>query len=193
MAEINEPDLLRVHQTVNQVMDALLPLDPASREKVYRVIGTYFGFADLHPTEGASTDDREPREPHFRTQEPLTPKEFLFEKQTTTNVQRVACLAYYLAQYRDMPHFKTIDISKLNTEAAQAKFTNPSSVIRDATQSGYLTAATKGMKQLTAAGEKFVESLPDQTAAREAMSRARPRRGRKKARSKAQGSTNSGE
>jgi hypothetical protein len=44
---------------------------------------------------------------------------------------------------------------------------------------GYLAPATSGNKQLSAAGERFVELLPDRDAAREAMQRFRPRRGRK--------------
>ena len=113
----------------------------------------------------------------------------MFQKQPTTDLQKVACLAYYLSHFRDMSHFKTTDISKLNTEAAQIKFANASATIRNAVQAGYLTAATKGMKQLTAAGEKFVEALPDQVVAKEAMSRARPKRVRRKTASKVQGKT----
>ena len=77
------------------------------------------------------------------------------------------------------PHFKTLDISQLNTEAAQIKFANAANSVNNASTYGYLTATTKGNKQLTAAGEAFVEALPDRDAAREAMSNARPRRRRK--------------
>lgn len=48
----------------------------------------------------------------------LTPKQFVSQKKPGNNYERVACLAYYLANYRDMPHFKTSDITKLNTESA---------------------------------------------------------------------------
>ena len=192
MAENSEPDMLHVHQMVNRVMDILLPLDPTTRKKVLGVVGSYFGSAQQHPQAVASSDARKPRDPHFTTQEPPTPKDFLHQKQPTNDLQRVACLAYYLDHYRDSPHFKTIDISKLNTEAAQVKFANAPSTVRNATAADYLTTATKGMKQLTAAGEKFVEALPDQAAAKEAISKARPRRVRRKVASKAQG-RNSGE
>jgi hypothetical protein len=88
----------------------------------------------------------------------------------------VACLAYYLANYRDTPHFKTIDISALNTEAAQPKFSNASVSVDNAKQAGLLVPATKGNKQISAAGEKYVELLPDREAAREALKNYRPRR-----------------
>ena len=120
------------------------------------------------------------REPHFSTRPELTPKDFLFEKRPTTDVDRVACLAYYLTHYRDNAHFKTTDISKLNTEAAQLKFSNPSAASNNAIRSGLLTAATGGKRQLTAHGEKYVEALPDRTTARQFLAQARPRRSRKK-------------
>jgi len=47
----------------------------------------------------------------------MSPKDFLLEKQPRTDVERIACLAYYLTHYRATPHFKTIDLSILNTEA----------------------------------------------------------------------------
>lgn len=210
MAEISEPDMLHVHHTVNQVMRVLLPLNAHTRERALRVIGSYFGNGvfsaegrkptDPHftpqKTLTAADKGREgqsrSRDPHFNTQEPPTPKDFLLEKRPTTNMDRVACLAYYLGHYRDMPHFKTTDISKLNTEAAQIKFTNASYAVRDAAKSGYLAAVTKDTKQLTAAGEKFVEALPDRGAAKDAMKGARPKRVRKRTASKVQGK-NSGE
>lgn len=54
----------------------------------------------------------------------MVPKEFMVQKRPRTDIERVACLGFYLTHYRDTPHFKTLDISKLNTEAAQPKFTN---------------------------------------------------------------------
>ena len=208
MAEVSEPDMQHVHQTVNRVMDVLLPLNAATRERVLKVVGSYFdnevpsaeGRKPIDPhfttqdTPIAAAKGREglsrSRDPHFNTQEPPTPKDFLVEKRPTTYMDRVACLAYYLGHYRDMPHFKTTDISKLNTEAAQIKFTNASYAVRDAAKSGYLAAVTKDTKQLTAAGEKFVEALPDRAAAQEAMKGARPKRVRKRTASKAQGENN---
>jgi hypothetical protein len=85
-------------------------------------------------------------------------------------------LAYYLTHYRDQPHFKTLDISKLNTEAAQIKFSNPALSVNNAAITGYLAQASKGNKQISAAGEVFVAALPDREAAQAAMAKARPKR-----------------
>ena len=98
------------------------------------------------------------------------------QKQPLTDVERVASLAYYLTHYRDTPHFKTLDISTLNTEAAQPKFSNAAVAMDNATKMGYLVPATKGSKQLGAAGELFVQKLPDRDAAKAAMANLRPRR-----------------
>lgn len=112
----------------------------------------------------------------------MSPKEFMLEKAPRTDVERVACLAYYLTHYRDQPHFKTLDLSKLNTEAAQPKFSNAANASNNAVKMGYLVPSTKGQRQLGAAGERFVQALPDRTAAKEAMTSMRPKRRLKRAR-----------
>jgi hypothetical protein len=114
--------------------------------------------------------------PTFSEDRSIAPKQFMFQKQPRTDVEKVACLAYYLTHYRDSPHFKTLDISKLNTEAAQAKLSNPAVAVDNATKQRYLVPATKGNKQLSAIGEQFVLALPDRDRAREVMSQARPHR-----------------
>ena len=81
-----------------------------------------------------------------------------------------------------MPHFKTLDISKLNTEAAQVKFSNPAVAVDDATKQRYLVQATRGNKQLSALGEQFVMALPDRDRAREVMSNTPQRRRERKKR-----------
>ncbi len=94
-----------------------------------------------------------------------TPKEFLKQKKPSTDVQKVTCLAYYLAHVRNKPKFKTQDISKLNTEAAGRKFSNASKSVNNATlRNGFLASAGKGTKQITVLGEDVVEALPDQSA-----------------------------
>ena len=35
----------------------------------------------------------------------MSPKDFLMEKAPNTDVERIACLAYYLTHYRSTPHF----------------------------------------------------------------------------------------
>jgi hypothetical protein len=109
----------------------------------------------------------------------MSPKDFMFQKSPQTDVDRVACLAYFLTHYRDNGHFKTTDISLLNTEAAQMKLSNTAYAVVNATNAGLLVPAGKGAKQLSAAGEKYVELLPDRPAAKESLAAYRSRRRRK--------------
>ena len=78
-------------------------------------------------------------------------------------------MAYYLTHYRSIPHFKTLDISTLNTEAAQPKFANATVSVENAMKRDYLAPATKGLKQLSALAEQFVLALPDREKARNIM------------------------
>jgi hypothetical protein len=171
-------------EVLSQIISSMKKLDADARKRVYQTIGTFFqleegpsrpsGYAEVRPASelrpsGASagpsfSDDRAPK-----------PKQFLSEKQPRTDVERVACLAYYLTHYRDMPEFTTLDISKLNTEAAQRKLSNATAAVNNASQYGYLVPAAKGTKQISAAGERYVQELPNYEAAKEAMTGARPR------------------
>ena len=183
MAEQDQINDQSIYAVVDKVIQDLLRLDQHGRLRVYRTVGTFFGFEDSYPKVAGNVDSRVSanvsREPQFSSSKE-TPKEFLLRKRPNTNIERVACLAYYLAHYRDIRQFNTIDINKLNTEAAQTKLSNPSHVIRDAVRSGYLVAAaTKDMKQLSADGEKYVEALPDRNAAKEVKPQS-SRRSRKR-------------
>jgi hypothetical protein len=105
-----------------------------------------------------------------------TPKEFMRQRNPQSDVQRVACLSYYLTQYRDQRHFKTKDLSKLNVEAAGGTIGNLSQAVNNATkQSHYLAPAGAGNKQITAHGEEVVGALPDQAAVK-ALDTKRPRK-----------------
>ena len=163
-------------QVFPEVISAFRRLDEDGRRKLFQMVGTLLGLdsgSGSRPVTGARVEGTSDR---FSKDRPITPKEFLLRKQPRTDVERVACLGYYLTHYRDQPHFKTLDISKLNTEAAQIKFSNPAKAVDNAANYGYLAQATKGNKQISAQGEVFVEALPDRDAAHAAMANARPRR-----------------
>ena len=166
---------------LTEILAAFRKLPNSSRERMLNTVATFLGIG-LRPMAGIPTGltDRapvsRPLQTHFSEDRSSSPKEFMFEKQPKTDVERVACLAYYLTHYRDMPHFKTLDISTLNTEAAQAKFSNAAVAVDNATKQHYLVPATKGTKQLSALGERFVLALPDREKARSIMANARPRR-----------------
>lgn len=113
----------------------------------------------------------------FSNNESINPKEFMLEKNPGTDVERLACLAYYLTHFCDQPHFKTLDLSKLNTEAAQRKFANAANTAKNAVRDGLLVAAPKtGYRQLSAQGEQYVQALPDREAAKEVKNRISSRR-----------------
>lgn len=168
-------------QALNSVIKILSPLDDDARKRVFKAVSTFFhldmdGSYSRSQPDSLSNPEAARRRPPFSTEYAPTPKEFLISKQPRTDVERIACLAYYLTHYREMPHFKTLDLAKLNTEAAQPKFSNAAYAAANAANMGYLAPATKGLRQLSAAGEQFVDALPDREAARLAMKNARPRR-----------------
>lgn len=165
-------------------------LSPLSRDAQQRLINTVCTFLGLAGPAAIETMSANPARHHrtdrtssFQFSEEETPsvKQFIHDKSPQTDVERVACLAYYLAHYRSTPHFKTKDITALNTESAHRLFSNTAFAVENATKTGYLVPSIKGSKQISAAGERFVEALPDRETAREIMERARVGRGNRPA------------
>jgi hypothetical protein len=110
----------------------------------------------------------------------LQPKQFMAQKRPSTDYERVACCAYYLTKYREMPRFKTANITKLNTESA-GHFSNPSLAVQHATATyHYLSPAGNGQKQLTILGEAVVDALPDREMVKAALEEHKPRRRKKR-------------
>ncbi len=184
------PNPMDEFTSLQAIITALQPFDTEDRERILASAALFLRIASPGSTgnRGASgvksppedsTEDPAARRggyPAFSTADPTSPKEFLFEKQPRSDVERIAVLAFYLTHYRDTPHFKTLDLSKLNTEAAQPKFANAANSASNAVKQGYLVPSSKGMRQLSAAGERFVAALPDREAARATMASARPKR-----------------
>lgn len=165
------------------ILEAFEPLDATQRQFV---LNTACERLELKRIGSAPPSDGLPTPPLHSTGNPPdiseggSPKDFLRAKSPKTDVQRIACLAYYLTHSRNQPLFKTKDLSDLNTEAAQSKMSNPSAAVRNATdQNKYLAQANKGQKQITAYGEDVVRTLPDQVNAKALAKPNRPRRRRK--------------
>ncbi len=177
----SEDRLGLLSNALNEAVVIFRKLDDEGRVRLLKTLSTLFGIT-IGPevSTGPRTVSYGEATERFSKEQSLSPKEFLFKKQPRSDVERVACLGYYLSHYRDQPHFKTFDISKLNTEAAQTKLSNPAQAVDNATKTGYLAQATKGLKQLSAAGEMYVEALPDREAANAALAYSRPKRGSKK-------------
>jgi len=180
VTEENRPIQLLEQQAINAMFQVLNGLEEESQQRVLQTVVTYyqssFPVQSGIPPRGVESPSIGP----FSEDRSMSPKNFIMQKQPSTDVERVACLAYYLTHYRDIPHFKTLDISTLNTEAAQPKFANATVSLENATRMGYLVPATKGTKQLSGAGEVFVQKLPDREAAKSAMAAVKPRRKNRK-------------
>lgn len=179
-------DERKVYAAVNEVISRVLDFDDDTRRRIFRTAETFlFGGSSapiIRPSGqegGERSRGQSVRVTSFAESEEISPKDFLFRKQPQTDVERVVCLAYYLTHYRDTPHFKTVDISLLNTEAAQVKFSNAAYAVANAANTGLLVSAGKGAKQLSAQGERYVEALPDRAAAKEILASIRSRRARK--------------
>jgi len=176
------PDPMIEFNALQAVISALQPLSPEAQQRIVDSTVTFLRLSGPRGTPTRSQASSESgissrdRSPSYSADTAMSPKDFLIEKQPRTDVERMACLAYYLTHYRETPHFKTLDLSQLNTEAAQPKFANAANTTNNAVKRGYLVQSTKGQRQLGAAGERFVLALPDRDAARVAMASARPRR-----------------
>lgn len=191
---INDHSSAGVHadefEALQAVIAALRNLDPDARQRILESTATFLGISSLHSRikevqlsavpSHVSLSDTAARAP-FSEDTSMSPKDFVAEKAPRTDVERIACLAYYLTHYRHTPHFKTLDISMLNTEAAQPKFSNTAYSTNNAVKLGYIVPSTKGQRQLSALGERFVRALPDRSAAKDVLASLRRRmRGRRK-------------
>lgn len=184
--KVAEGDFLPDSDVLTRLITLFERTKPDSRERLFQTLSTYLGFAQSHKVDGKPNEGYNHEKggalARFTEDRSLSAKEFLLQKQPRSDAERVACLAYYLTHYLDRPHFKTIDISRLNTEAAQIKFSNPAFSVVNATNSGYLTQAGKGFKQISAFGEQYVAALPERDAAKAVMNNLHRRRTGKKLR-----------
>lgn len=167
------------------IIGALKKMPREEQARTMQAVSVFLGLnsepSRAQPSAGLTTHaptSAQSNEPtsKFSDDRGASPKEFLRDKKPVSDVERVACLAYYLTHHRDIPHFKTVDISALNTEAAQPKFSNASMAVDNASKAGLLVQALKGAKQLSASGEHYVQLLPDRDAARDMIKSSNVRR-----------------
>jgi hypothetical protein len=169
------------------VIGALRPLGTEARHRILDSAATFLGmppsnakFASPHSPELVSRSAPGAQRPPYSEDTSMSPKDFLLEKEPKTDVERIACLAYYMTHYRAVPHFRTVDLSQLNTEAAQPKFSNTTVSANNAVKMGYIVPSSRGQRQLSAIGERFVRALPDRDAAKNVLTSIRRRRSRRK-------------
>jgi hypothetical protein len=105
---------------------------------------------------------------------------FIRIKKPATDVQRVACLGYFLAQTTAQHGFSSKDISKTHTDSGGSAI-NMTRALDNATRGAkYLSNRGPRQKQLTTLGEDVVNALPDQAAVKTVEAGAKGRRGGKK-------------
>jgi hypothetical protein len=168
----------REREAFNKVADAMEALSEDARVRLFRLLGAHFDLpiGEEHRRTPPRQIAGSATASSFSEDRSISPKQFMIEKRPLTDLERIACLAYYLTHYRDQHHFKTVDLSKLNTEAAQVKLSNPAKSVDNATARGFLSQVGGGKKQLSANGELYVQALPDRDAAKAAVAHAKPRR-----------------
>ncbi len=179
MDDNNKTDL----EVLTTIVTALKTLDSETQKRTLQAVATFLGITEVGITEKREiqqTNNNSSRSVSFSENRDMSAKEFLREKSPKTDIERVVCLAYYLTHYKNTPHFKTLDLSNLNTEAAQPKFSNAAFSVVNATNAGLLVPAVKGSKQLSAAGELFVQALPDRDAAKASIENMRIKKKSKK-------------
>jgi hypothetical protein len=188
---MSEPQSQKELELFQRIAAGLSEFDRDTQARILQTVMTFFNLGEIGARVGTQASNRQttdsmPAPVHsFTNLSTVSPKDFLAEKAPHSDIERVACLAYYLTHYRDTPHFATLDISKLNTEAAQPKFTNAAQAMKNSTYRGLIVASSSGRKQLSSMGEQYVQALPDRDAAKHVLERIRPRKLKKpKARSK---------
>lgn len=167
-----------------EIIDSLKPLEEEDKSRVWSSVSAFLGRGMPIPSQSAQSPEVFFREGSenvaFSEDTSMSPKEFLLEKKPKTGIERIACLAYYLTHYRDMPHFKTSDLTQLNTEAAQPRFSSAGAISGNAVAAQYIVSSTKGKRQISAIGEQLVQALPDRKAAELVLKNLKPRKKNKK-------------
>jgi hypothetical protein len=173
--EVNELDAIKT------AMDALQPLDEEGRRRALSYISDRLSIPTGALGAGSIGGQATPRVQDVPGDlKTMEPKAFLAAKNPQTDVERATVLAYYLTHARGERHFKTRDLTDLNTEAAGQRFSNTSVAVNNAIrQNGYLAPGPKGTRQITARGDEVVEALPDREALA-AILAAQPKRRRRK-------------
>jgi len=176
----NSPQFDQELEALKSVLDAVSPLGDEAREFVFRTAAQRLKLDKILPHGEGSAEAKNVHTAASGDEaiESTNPKEFLRQKKPNSELQRMVCLGFFLTHARNTAHFKTVDLTNLNTEAAGGRFSNASATVRNATnQSHYFAPAGKGgLKQITALGEDYVRALPDQEAAKQVSTSHRPAR-----------------
>jgi len=154
--------------TLKQVLGLLSGVSPDARKRIIRAIATFVSSGEDVQAD-IDQSSWSPRKGGFTEDRTLSPKEFMLAKRPNSDVERIACLAYYLTHYRDTPEFKTKQLTDLNSEAGLPRIGNATRATDNAYGSHYLIQGTRGNKRISALGEQYIQVLPDREAAREIL------------------------
>ena len=108
---------------------------------------------------------------------------FVRLKRPNTDVQRVACLGYFLVRTTGNHGFSSKDVSKAHTDSGGSKINLPRALDNATRQKKYLSNRGPREKQLTTLGEDIVVALPEQQAVKETKFAAKGR-GKKQSKTK---------
>lgn len=171
-------------QEMAAIQKALEAISSLSEDQRQFAVETIVKRLNIQVTGIKSTDvqAQDSHSNHQTIDKKISPKQFMAQKKPTTEVEQIVCLAYYLTHFRDQPSFKTIELTKLNTEAATPKISNPTRSVDNATkQNFYLAAAGNGKKQITSFGEDIVKALPDREKVKLVISEGKPKKAKRTA------------
>src|SRR4051794_38216783 len=100
MGEMDENSSVREFKALQAVIGALQPLDADTRERIFDTAATFFEIGRARgratasgPISPSAAEPARPQYPSFSEDTTLSPKEFLFQKQPRTDVERIAVLA----------------------------------------------------------------------------------------------------
>jgi len=142
---------------------------PISRQLALQVLSLLMGNNTSIATEMPYGKNFIIPETTITTKQVIDPKAFMATKRPISDVERITCLAYYLSQYRNISQYKTRELTDLNVESSQPRFSNATVAARNAVQQQYLSLAGKGKKQITTKGEAVVNALPDREKVKRAL------------------------
>jgi len=163
--QFEEKNIVDAETELKLLQEILVALQHLSAHSRKKLIKTLLAFFEISPAELVDFDlYNQLAGTGGAAAQTMSPMEFMQNKQPQTDAERVACLGYYLTHFLGTPQFKTSDVSKLNLEAKQQKLGNATKAVNDASRAGYLISTSKkGIRKLSAAGERFVKALPDRT------------------------------
>jgi hypothetical protein len=165
------------------VIEALATLPKEQQQWVMQTAASRFALA-VSPAALPLPIVPSPVAPTSPTAENLgqTVKAFIKAKSPKNDMQRVACLAYYLTHHKGISTFKSKDIDEQHEAAGGVNFKLAQAVANATNVSKYFAASGQGKKRLTTLGEDVVEALPDSEKVKglEKAGRPKPRVKRKR-------------